>query len=61
MATPSKLFVLQMQDLLELGEESRINRPGTLGGNWDWRMRPGAADAKLARRLHKLTELYRRL
>ena len=61
MATASKLFVLQMQDLLELGEESRINTPGVLGGNWQWRMRSGADSAKLARKLRKLTETYRRL
>ena len=61
MATGSKLFVMQMQDVLELGEESRINCPGTLGGNWQWRMLPEAADKKLAKRLRKLTETYRRL
>ena len=61
MATASRLFVMQMQDILELGEESRINTPGILGGNWQWRMLPGAADKKLAKRLHKLTETYRRL
>ena len=61
MSTASQLFVMQMQDILELGEESRINTPGVLGGNWQWRMLPGADDAKLARKLHKLTETYRRL
>jgi 4-alpha-glucanotransferase len=61
MATPSRLFVMQMQDILELGEETRINAPGSLGGNWQWRMRPEAIDGKLAKRLHKLTETYRRL
>ena len=61
MATASQLFVMQMQDILELGEESRINTPGVLGGNWEWRIKPGAADGKLARKLHKLTEIYRRL
>ena len=61
MATASRLFVMQMQDILELGEESRINTPGVLGGNWQWRMAAGADDAKLARKLRKLTETYRRL
>ena len=61
MSTASRLFVMQMQDILELGPESRINTPGTLGGNWDWRMLPGAADRKLANRLHHLTATYRRL
>lgn len=60
MATGSRLFVVQMQDLLELGPEARMNTPGTLGGNWQWRMLPGAADRKLAARLKKLSHLYRR-
>ena len=60
MACASRLFVVQMQDLLELEGEARMNTPGTLGGNWQWRMLPGAADKALARRLRKLTELYRR-
>ena len=61
MSTASKLFVMQMQDILELGEDSRINTPGVLGGNWQWRMRPDAIDKKLARKIRKLTETYRRL
>ena len=61
MGTASKLFVAQMQDLLELGPEARMNTPGRADGNWQWRMLPGADDAKLARKLHKLTETYRRL
>ena len=61
MSTPSRLFVMQMQDILELGEEARINSPGSLGGNWQWRMLPEAIDTKLAKRLRKLTETYRRL
>jgi 4-alpha-glucanotransferase len=26
-----------MQDLLMLGEKSRMNKPGTAAGNWQWR------------------------
>ena len=32
------LAVVPMQDYLETGEESRINTPATLGGNWAWRL-----------------------
>ena len=31
-----------MQDLLCLGNEARMNFPGKLGGNWNWRMRSEA-------------------
>jgi 4-alpha-glucanotransferase len=27
-----------MQDVLELGAEARMNTPGTVEGNWTWRM-----------------------
>ena len=61
MATPSNLFVVQMQDLLGLPASARINTPGTSEGNWQWRMLPGAADAKLAKKLLKYTETFRRI
>jgi 4-alpha-glucanotransferase len=48
--------ILPMQDILRLGESARMNLPGTVGGNWLWRMKPGAAGKKLARQLRKLNE-----
>ena len=33
----SDLAVIQMQDILGLGNEARMNTPSTLGGNWTWR------------------------
>lgn len=52
--------VVTMQDLLGLGSACRMNMPSTLGGNWVWRMKPGAADAKLAKKISKQMELYKR-
>lgn len=52
--------ILPMQDILALGGGARMNTPGTLGGNWRWRMAPGAADAALAGRLKDLNEAYGR-
>ena len=60
MATPSRLFMVQMQDLLELGADARMNSPGTSVGNWQWRMLPGAADKALAKKLKLYTTTYRR-
>ncbi len=54
------LAVMQMQDLLSIGVEGRINTPSTLGGNWQWRMLPGQADGALAHRLLQSTLLYNR-
>jgi len=37
-ASPALLSVIPMQDLLELGTEAKFNTPGTLEGNWAWRL-----------------------
>ena len=60
MSSPATLFFAQMQDYLELGPESRINTPGTMDGNWRWRLRPGQLTADLARRIADITRLYGR-
>ncbi len=36
--SPARLAVIPLQDLLELGAEARLNRPGAVGGNWSWRV-----------------------
>ena len=35
----ASVAVFQMQDVLGLGNEARMNTPGTVGGNWKWRMK----------------------
>ncbi|MDO4552520.1 MAG: 4-alpha-glucanotransferase [Bacillota bacterium] len=60
MSSVGELFIAQMQDYLELGRESRMNTPGTLGGNWQWRLVPGQLSPELARRIRELTALYER-
>jgi 4-alpha-glucanotransferase len=37
-ASPSRLFIAPMQDLLSLGSEARMNTPGLAVGNWQWRL-----------------------
>ena len=60
-ASASELAVVQMQDLLGLGSEARINTPSTLGSNWCWRAEPGFASARLADRVRHEMSLYHRL
>ena len=36
--TPSNLVVIPMQDVLRLDGTARMNVPGTVDGNWQWRM-----------------------
>lgn len=33
------VVIIQMQDLLLLGNDARMNFPSTIGGNWQWRMK----------------------
>ena len=57
MSTASDLFVVQMQDLLELGADARMNVPGNPLGNWKWRMTKYPS----AKKLRDITQLYRRI
>lgn len=50
------MVLAQMQDLLNLGMEARMNYPGRLGGNWGWRMNAEALTKSLIERLRKLNE-----
>lgn len=45
------------QDLLGLGSEARLNTPGTVEGNWDWRFREGALD-DVTERLARITDRH---
>ncbi|MCF2615771.1 4-alpha-glucanotransferase [Oscillibacter valericigenes] len=54
------LFIAQMQDYLGLGSEARMNTPGILGGNWQWRMLPGQITDELTARIARMTSLYGR-
>ncbi len=54
------LTIVQAQDLLGLGSESRMNTPSTLGNNWVWRALPGSFDEVLAKKLLRDMELYGR-
>ncbi len=52
--SPADTAVIPMQDILRLPEEARMNLPGTIGSNWLWRMKPGAAGKKLAAQLREM-------
>jgi 4-alpha-glucanotransferase len=52
--------IAPMQDILGLGSEARMNLPGTSSGNWKWRMKPEAANDKIAPRLKEMVTLYDR-
>lgn len=55
------LCIIPLQDYLVKGKEARINNPGTLGQNWQWRLQPNFLSEELARSIYALTKLYGRL
>jgi 4-alpha-glucanotransferase len=48
------LAITPVQDLLGLGAEARMNRPGTARGNWRWRLAPNMLRRAAARRLARI-------
>ncbi len=60
MSSVANLFIAQMQDYLELSGWARMNRPGTIGNNWRWRIEQGALTEPLARSISKMTKRYGR-
>ena len=60
LASVADTAIIPAQDLLGLGSEARMNRPGTDTGNWRWRLTPGQLTREIALRLAILTETYDR-
>ena len=53
-SSPCDTVIVPMQDILGLDESARMNFPGTTGGNWLWRMKPGAVSQELSLKYYKL-------
>jgi 4-alpha-glucanotransferase len=60
MGSVSNLAVYPIQDLLGLDTSSRMNLPGTTGGNWEWRMREGMLTPSIMARLKEMTVTFQR-
>ena len=60
MMSVADIAIVPMQDILGLGEEARMNRPGTLEGNWQWRALPEHLSPLLVHKLLEVTETYGR-
>ena len=60
MASVADTVMIPLQDVLGLGNEARMNLPGSLQGNWRWRCRPGALTTQMSDRLRELALLYDR-
>lgn len=56
----ARIAVAPLQDVLGLGNEARMNKPGLAEGNWHWRFRTDQIRPEIIRRLADLTVLYNR-
>ena len=60
LASVARLAVVPMQDLLALGEGSRMNTPGSNEDNWQWRFEWSQVEDSLAARFREMVRLYGR-
>jgi 4-alpha-glucanotransferase len=60
LASVARLAILPAQDLLHLGSQARLNRPGTVVGNWSWRLPLESLTAELAARYGEMIHLHNR-
>lgn len=56
----ANVVILQMQDILGLGNEARINYPSTVGENWKWRLWHDAISEDRREWLRTIASIYRR-
>jgi len=60
MASVSFLCILPLQDILMLDSSARMNSPGTVGGNWDWRFDWQQLNPEIIEKLNKFIMVYER-
>lgn len=60
LSTVARYAIFPVQDLLNYGEDCRMNIPGVASGNWSWRFCEGDLHSDMAKGLRKLTELFGR-
>jgi 4-alpha-glucanotransferase len=54
-SSKAALAIAPLQDVLNLGAESRMNVPGRAAGNWRWRVRPEMLSASALEWLREVT------
>ena len=61
LSSAANTAIVPAQDLLGLGTASRMNKPGTTEGNWEWRLKPGQLTERVRQRLFSLSRTYGRM
>jgi 4-alpha-glucanotransferase len=54
--SPARISMLPVQDMLGLGSEARLNKPGTTAANWRWRLGRDALDEAVIERIHQAVQ-----
>ncbi|MCK4623444.1 MAG: 4-alpha-glucanotransferase [Desulfuromonadales bacterium] len=60
LASVANLAIIPMQDFLGLDGKARMNHPGTVQGNWLWRLLPAQLSREISVQLQHVTHLYGR-
>ena len=61
MKTHAAMCIVPLQDYLGYGNESRMNKPSTVGTNWRWRVTKKELSKKLQKQIREITRRYGRL
>jgi len=56
----ARMSIIPLQDLLRLGSEGRMNLPGSISGNWEWRFTWDQLEEDKSREMTILCKLYER-
>ncbi len=56
----ANIVIIPMQDMLNLGSDARMNFPGTVGGNWNWRFAWTQVYPEMAAHYKRMTIIYER-
>lgn len=57
----ANMAIIPIQDVLGLGANAKMNRPGTADGNWKWKLTPGQITEPVIHQLRAMTEIYGRV
>ena len=61
MMSTANTCITPLQDFLGLDVETRINKPSTLGGNWEWRMDADMLSKEAIEKIYQITRISCRL
>ena len=60
MRSNANICIIPLQDVLGLSDNSRINIPGTIENNWEWRVKKEQLSKETIKFLSEITALYDR-